>query len=456
MTTNSLNTKEKLWLSKAKRKDINGWIYLSISGEAYERGFQHGYLLSNEIAGALRVIKYLIAFDTGSSFDFFMKNAIELFPKHIDKEFLDEMHGIAEGSTKAGCKVSFEEILTWNAYPELICNWWPPKGTVGNTPMHLKRQPHRCSAFVATGSSTKKGDIVMAHTTWQLYGASDWYNVVLDIRPDKGNPIIMQSVPGYIDSSTDFWISGAGLMITETSIVGFSGFDATKSPEFFRSRKATQYAKTIDQWKDMMLDNNNGGYANIWLLGDTNTGEIARFELGLKYSGFEKKKDGCYAGYNVPVDLQLRNLECSGTGYYDIRSNGARKVRWEQLFEKHHGKIDSKLAKEMIADHYDVYTNEENPCGRTICGHFEKDNAADGAGSPPYYPWGSADGKVTDSKMAKSMTFEGIWGHACGKAFNADKFLKKNRQYDWLQGYMKNRPSQLWTKFSALNEKSKK
>ena len=31
-----------------------------------------------------------------------------------------------------------------------------------------------------------------------------------------------------------------------------------------------------------MLDGNNGGYANDWLLGDSKTGEIAQLELGLK------------------------------------------------------------------------------------------------------------------------------------------------------------------------------
>jgi hypothetical protein len=29
---------------------------------------------------------------------------------------------------------------------------------------------------------------------------------------------------------------------------------------------------------------NNGGYANDWLLGDRKTGEIARFEQGLKHT----------------------------------------------------------------------------------------------------------------------------------------------------------------------------
>jgi uncharacterized protein CbrC (UPF0167 family) len=304
MSRDSLLAQQNDLLIKGYRKDFNGWIFLHIEGKAYERGFQHGYLLAKEIAEAIRVIKYLIYFDTGESFELFVQAAAQMFPKHIDEEYISEMQGICDGAGQGGYPIKFEEILAWNAYPELICNWWPQ--TKNKQPIHLKRA-HKCSAFVASGSATKQGDVVMAHTTWQLYAASDCYNIVLEIYPDRGNRMIMQSVPGYINSSTDFWVSGAGLMITETSIVGFSGFDATKAPEFFRSRKATQYAKNIDEWKEIMLHENNGGYANIWLLGDINNGEIARFELGLKYFGFDKINEGCFAGYNAPTNIKLRN-----------------------------------------------------------------------------------------------------------------------------------------------------
>ena len=38
-----------------------------------------------------------------------------------------------------------------------------------------------------------------------------------------------------------------------------------------------------------MKRGNNGGYANAWLLGDIDTNEIARLELGLKHVALEKK-----------------------------------------------------------------------------------------------------------------------------------------------------------------------
>src|SRR5207244_13346930 len=78
-----------------------------------------------------------------------------------------------------------------------------------------------------------------------------------------------------------FGINSAGIMITETTITGFTSFDPAGKPEFFRARKAMQYSNSIDDYVRIMLDGNNGGYANDWLLGDTKTGEIALCGLGL-------------------------------------------------------------------------------------------------------------------------------------------------------------------------------
>ena len=38
---------------KAYRYNAQAWIYIHIEGDPYERGFQHGYLLSEEIVDML-------------------------------------------------------------------------------------------------------------------------------------------------------------------------------------------------------------------------------------------------------------------------------------------------------------------------------------------------------------------------------------------------------------------
>lgn len=47
------------------RYEKNGWIYLHIQGEPYDRGYQHGYLVASELSEILRSLKYLTLQDTG-------------------------------------------------------------------------------------------------------------------------------------------------------------------------------------------------------------------------------------------------------------------------------------------------------------------------------------------------------------------------------------------------------
>ena len=101
------------------RFDRNGWVYVHIEGEPYERGVQHGYLLAPELEDILRSLKYLTYWNTGMKWEFFVKAADDLFTNHIDEEFMLEIRGIADGAKAAGVDISWEEVLTWNGYEEL-------------------------------------------------------------------------------------------------------------------------------------------------------------------------------------------------------------------------------------------------------------------------------------------------------------------------------------------------
>jgi hypothetical protein len=258
----------------------------------------------------------------------------------------------------------------------------------------------------------------------------------------------MQASPGFIHSGTDFFITDAGIVGSETTIDGFFPFDPKGIPEFSRMRHAMQYASSIDEWADIMKRGNNGGYANAWLLGDIKTNEIAWFELGLKYVGFEKKKDGYFSGSNIAEDLKILRFETNVHGL-NIKDNDiSRRVRWKQLMKEHAGKIDLEQGKSFLADHFDTYLRVVSPGSRTICGHFDIDSETFGI-SEPFRPFGACDGKIVDSKMAKNMSFQARWGSACGMPFNAKKFLDEHLQYDWITTILKDRPSQPWTEFTA-------
>jgi hypothetical protein len=447
-TANQLTPEQKSWLSKANRREKNGWIYLHIEGVPKERGFQHGYLLAKEIKESLRILGEVWHYQTAMDWQWLVKEGGKLFIPAIDAENLGEINGMVEGMKTAGVESSREEMVAFNGYMELLWSWWP---TVKDKISPNSPEPFRdgCSSFIATGSYTDNGEIVLAHNSWFGYYFPQ-FNLVVDILPEKGNHLIWQSSPGFIHSGSDFFVTSAGLVGAETTMADFFPFDPKGTPEFARMRHATQYATSIDQWCEMMKVGNNGGYANAWLIGDLHSNEIARLELGLNYIGFERKRDGYFAGANIAQDLKILRFE-TRTKETDIKMSGcARMVRWYQLLEGNKGKINIELAKEFLSDHYDTWLKKDYPASRSLCGHFELDPDIRTPGvEEPFTPWGSLDGKVLDSRLARQMSFAARFGSTCGMPFSSTVFLAEHPQFKWMTGLIKDRPTQPWTIFKA-------
>lgn len=470
------------------RRDENGWIYVKISGNAKTRGKQYGELIAEEILESVSEAKQLIVLHTGVDWDFFKKDKISVlstWKKHLMegqyKEFYQEMEGMVQGvkANKEACakypdlNLDVNDLILWNGFEELTDYWFPtvadqvyaklegdhPKAVATHKTFKSFNEGagDHCSAFIATGSYTADGKIVMAHNSFTPFEDGNHMNIIVEIVPNKGNHIIMQSQPGYIHSMTDFYEAkcenGHHLMVTETTIGGFNAYDSAGVPEFVRIRYAVQYADSLDSFVDLFWKNNNGGYANTWLVGDTATNEIMRFEGGLKFYKVDKTADGYFAGFNAPLDPRIQNFECSNSGFADIRRHqGARQVRIPQLMEQYKGKVDNEIAKKILADHYDVYLKKENPCSRTICSHYELDDRMymSQPGRPlPFQPRGAMDGMTASAYEIDRLALWARIGSSCGMPFVAEDFLKEHPQFEYLRPFLKDRPSQPWTKFQA-------
>jgi hypothetical protein len=444
----TLTTDQEQWLGKAAMKEKAGWTYLHVEGGPRERGFQHGYLLAGRIAECVRVTAAVWRHRSGMEWSWLTERTRTFIDPAIDAENRAELDGIAEGMGAAGVPMTSDELITYNASLELLGYWWPKeKKKLSDDSDGPKPRKQSCSSFIATGHMTADGGIVLGHNTMFDYTQA-MADVIIDIAPATGHRILMQTQPGWIHSGTDFFLTDAGIVGSETTIGGFDGFSEKGVPEFARMRRATQDADGIDSWCAVMRSGNNGGYANAWLLGDVKTGEIARLELGLKYVGFERTKDGYFVGSNIAEDLRILRLETSADDA-DIRSSSvARRVRWKQLMRENAGKIDVELAKGMEADWYDTCFNRINPGGRTLAGHFELDTPMFG-NDLPFDPSGTFDAKVVDTRMAKRMAFAARWGSADGTSFDAEAFLAAHPQYDWQEGLLKSRPSEPWVEFQA-------
>jgi hypothetical protein len=450
-----MTTKIKNGLSYEK----NGWKYVSIKGKPKERGYAYGYLCADDFKEIQKMLKFLMLEAYGMEWEYFIKEISNDFmeiTKHDFKELYEEMEGIAEGCTANGCKTTVDEIIAWNFYCS-IPYWYSFK-----TDSHIGKEggaPDKCSAFMAVGDWTEDGNIVCAHNSFTDFIDGQYSNVVLDLNPEKGHRFIMQTSPCWIWSGTDFFVTAKGIIGTETTIGGFYPYEK-RYPIGYRIRKAMQYGNTLDEYCDILLDENSGDYANSWLFGDVNSKEILRIELGLKYHNIERTKNGFFIGFNAPYDEKIRNLEVVNSGFYDIRRHqGARLVRLGDLMDEYKGKLNIDVAKKIISDHYDVYLDKDNnPCSRTVCSHYDLDAReymSDQSRPKPFAPHGAVDGIVCDSALAKNMSFIGRFGNSCGTPFIKDEFCKKHRQYYKFCPYLKDRLTQQWTEFSITNVKNK-
>lgn len=458
------------------RKDINGWIYLSIHGGPHERGFAHGHLVAHELTQIMKMLEFFLYEEYGRTFAFFCEMADDMFRPQIEAhfpEFYEEMRGIAEGS-----KQPLQKIVFWNCFVSFDY-LYSQLSDVLNEPhnAHLRSKSiyaefvassakknsgglegggaqDRCSAFIAVGDYTADGKIVCAHNSFDNYINGQYSCVIMDLRPSSGNRILMQSFPGGIHSGTDVFVTSQGLFGTETTMGGFNVYEH-KDPVCCRIRRAMQYGNSLDDYVKILTHNNSGDYANAWLFGDTRANEIMRLELGLKYVDVQRTKNGYFVGFNVAFDPRIRNLESSNTGWDDIRRHqGARRVRLHQMMEEHRGRLDVETAKQLIADHYDVYLNKINPCSRTTCSHYDLDarEYMSQADRPkPFQPRGAVDGMAIDTATAQRMQLWGRWGSSCGMGFSKDAFCDRNMIWNTYRPYLHDRPPQPWTLF-GLNK----
>jgi len=412
-------------LSKPKE----GWIHITIKGEPFERGFQHGTILADHFPYIKKVLTFMVKQDFKESLDKYMKTCAKVIKPQIAKyhpEYLEEIQGISKGA-----KVSVDFLIAWNSLLSMY-SYYKNKNT------------QRCSAFIACGKATKDGKIVMAHNTHSDYATGPLANIVMRVIPTKGHSFVMQTYAGYIASGTDWFLCDTGIIGCETTISNINYLPKFGSPYFCRIREAMQYGTTLEEYGEIMLRNNAGDYACSWLFGDINTNRIMLCEIGLDKYNIEIKTDGVFYGMNAALDFELRTLETNDLTFEDFTaSSGARSARLHSLLlDKYYGKIDIDIAKDIISDHYDTDKNRDKPSSLTICKHSELDAETKNS----FYPWGCVDGKVIDSSMAQKMEFIGRQGASCGHSFNSKKYIREHPEYIHWKPVLRDMPSRKWVR----------
>jgi len=417
--TKSLSStqKKRIHINGEKLYEREGWIGINVYGTHYEIGFAHGRLLRRHLAQVVKVLKYLVDGVFKTTLSEYVKTCKTVLKRAMNlsewKFIKEEIQGICDGC--AHPDITFDFLVAWNAFLSM-CYYQKYRTT-------KTVNAGRCSAFIATGEATKTGNIVMAHNTHSDLASGFVCNVIMRINPEGKIPFIMQTSPGLVCSSADWFQTNAGIIGCETTISS-TNYDADFEngvPYFFRIRKAMESGQTLDDYVSIMEAQNAGDYPCSWLLGDINTGTIMRFELTKNAVSVATTNNGVYYGMNSAVSPEVRLLDSDDSTSKDImKSSGARNARFEYLLmDKYYGTITTDVAKKIISDHYDVGKNKYRMGIRGICKHRECEE------NKEFELSGATDGKVIDSKMAEKREFEGIFGSSCGRVFKRKDYVKK-------------------------------
>ena len=454
---------------KGYRYNIQGWIYLHIDGAPYERGFQHGYLLSAEIIDMLnrwsnvihnhRYLKLISPHLSESHYkkisqvwwNFCVLQCYKMYWNKIPEEYKSEMEGIADGVNSAGGKingedVTYKDILALNEMYEflskaerMILNGVHPFRTLLHqlktvvpeistldestfiNDFKYQSPTHHCSGFIATGDATTNRQIVISDSMWCGPGSWWWtyyiacrWNVILDINPTDGHRIIMASSPGYIWSNHDFYQNDAGIVLIETTVPQ-GLFDNIGLPLSVRVRTALQYGESINDVIYNLTYRNDGSMNSVWLVGDTKTGEIARLEIGYRRYHIDRTFNGFYWSANNPINTGVR-LE-----KLDLRE------------------LISKAITRILYDapgfgYYSIFYKPEKrdikfeELGNLYYGKIDVDIVKKIMSTSPIGDY-STDCKITDSSLVEHNGMWAFYGNDFGKIVNLTNIDKPNRTF---------------------------
>ena len=69
------------------RYDMNGWVYVSIKGGPFERGYAYGKLIEKDMKQVKTILDFMILNDYGVPWDFFVKACEKYFSPKIKEQF---------------------------------------------------------------------------------------------------------------------------------------------------------------------------------------------------------------------------------------------------------------------------------------------------------------------------------------------------------------------------------
>lgn len=266
-----------------------------LKGSAYEIGYQHGYLLKNEIAENVNRFLKPISSTSHSKppavVSYFLKALPQVIP-HIPHTLMEEMRGLADGSEQP-----FDTVLLLNLFPEMF----------------------HCSAVTVKGDASLNRELFHVRVLDYAQGNGIQNTAVITaVEPDDGIPFINITYAGFVGS-----VTGMNLEKIAIGEIGGKGYGHWNGmPMAFLLRTILQHTSTLDEIKEI-LKNTSRTCEYFYVFSDGKTDDslgcyatpsvLEFFEPGESYTKFPPVQNS----FEAPIKLPERETTDREETVYD-------------------------------------------------------------------------------------------------------------------------------------------
>lgn len=232
--------KKNNFLEGSWTKDFDDFKILYLNGTHYEMGYQHGYLLADEIGENFRAfLNYTETFGWNYSFYVWLWNEIK---DYVPQEYKDEIEGIADGSGISILNISINNIMAdWFH----CCNaaaWGP--ATIDNKLYHIRSFDWSMKMIdPITGRGLRENQILMIR------------------NPKNGYASVEPSFSGLIGGPGGINENGIGIgILCSYCFDEINSTHAEGIPVTFRVKMVLDKAANVSNALEIINSNKTSGY----------------------------------------------------------------------------------------------------------------------------------------------------------------------------------------------------
>ena len=147
-------------IKNGSRYEQNGWIRMSLKGNAKDRGYAHGFLVSKDLTRIFAMIDFNMVYIYGYTREFFSDVISAMFKPQILEnfpEYYDEMESIAKGAKDGGANVSLDDIVMWNCYSSIEYVLGTMESFILRSPFLSKKYANMFSSENSSNTDIRQG-----------------------------------------------------------------------------------------------------------------------------------------------------------------------------------------------------------------------------------------------------------------------------------------------------------